>query len=180
MDAAIDRRSVVCEHRGVPAVSRLLAPIGGVLVAVGVFVPYAEAEGDGYAIFDPDQLEFTWGFAFEPLAVAIASFAPLVVHRVSPRLLAMLLAAIGAQTALMYLGYLLLSTNEAYDPSFGALIGIAGSALIFTAGVIGLRAPATEPAPDTTSLPPSGWYPDPTGEAAERFWDGSAWADHTR
>jgi hypothetical protein len=117
----------------------VLSPTGGVLVALGVFIPYAQIDGDGFAIFDPDQLEWTYAFALEPLAVALAAFAPLVFRRVSPRLLAMLLAAIGAQTALMYFGYLVLSTSAGYDPSFGAEVGLAGALLIFAAGVIGLR-----------------------------------------
>ena len=25
---------------------------------------------------------------------------------------------------------------------------------------------------------PAGWYPDPSGEHASRYWDGSAWTDH--
>lgn len=28
--------------------------------------------------------------------------------------------------------------------------------------------------------PPPGWYPDPSGVAGSRWWDGTAWADHTR
>jgi hypothetical protein len=171
----------VCEHRDVPAVSRLLAPIGGVLVAVGVFVPYAEVDGEGVSVFDPDALEWTWAFALEPLAVALASFAALVLRRVSPRLLAMLLAAIGAQTALMYFGYLVLSASDGYDASFGAEVGLAGALLILAAGAIGLRgSPATETEGGTGHLPRSGWYPDPTGRATERYWDGTAWAEETR
>lgn len=26
--------------------------------------------------------------------------------------------------------------------------------------------------------PPEGWYPDPTGESAQRYWDGAAWTAH--
>ena len=26
---------------------------------------------------------------------------------------------------------------------------------------------------------PAGWYPDPQGVAAQRYWDGSTWTDHT-
>jgi uncharacterized protein DUF2510 len=25
---------------------------------------------------------------------------------------------------------------------------------------------------------PAGWYPDPTGQADQRYWDGNAWTDH--
>jgi uncharacterized protein YxjI len=26
--------------------------------------------------------------------------------------------------------------------------------------------------------PPAGWYPDPSGQFAQRYWDGAAWTDH--
>jgi uncharacterized protein YxjI len=26
--------------------------------------------------------------------------------------------------------------------------------------------------------PPAGWYPDPSGHAEQRYWDGTAWTDH--
>lgn len=34
---------------------------------------------------------------------------------------------------------------------------------------------------DTSGQPPTpaGWYPDPQGQAAQRYWDGSQWTDHT-
>jgi hypothetical protein len=31
-----------------------------------------------------------------------------------------------------------------------------------------------------TRNPDSGWYPDPSGKAMERWWDGTAWSDQTR
>jgi Protein of unknown function (DUF2510) len=27
-------------------------------------------------------------------------------------------------------------------------------------------------------LPPAGWYPDPTGTQAVRYWDGARWSGH--
>ena len=30
-----------------------------------------------------------------------------------------------------------------------------------------------------TTATPAGWYPDPNGVAAQRYWDGAAWAEHT-
>jgi membrane protease YdiL (CAAX protease family) len=32
----------------------------------------------------------------------------------------------------------------------------------------------------TDGLPPAGWYPDPAGAAAERWWDGRGWTGHLR
>ena len=36
---------------------------------------------------------------------------------------------------------------------------------------------ASMPAPSGGAA--AGWYPDPTGAAAQRYWDGSSWTDHT-
>jgi hypothetical protein len=30
------------------------------------------------------------------------------------------------------------------------------------------------------SLPPAGWYPDPSGQPGERWWDGRGWSEHVR
>jgi putative membrane protein len=38
------------------------------------------------------------------------------------------------------------------------------------------HAPAASPAPDAI---PAGWYPDPSGRYRSRYWDGTAWTDHT-
>lgn len=43
-------------------------------------------------------------------------------------------------------------------------------------------AAAPEPAaqePAAAPLPPANWYPDPSGQARLRYWDGSRWTDHT-
>ena len=32
----------------------------------------------------------------------------------------------------------------------------------------------------TSRRPPAGWYLDPAGQSAQRWWDGSHWTDHTR
>lgn len=42
-----------------------------------------------------------------------------------------------------------------------------------------LTALLDRPRPDP-GAPRPGWYPDPEGEAALRFWDGTAWARHVR
>ena len=39
-----------------------------------------------------------------------------------------------------------------------------------------VAAPAAAVAATAT---PAGWYPDPNGAAAQRYWDGSAWTEHT-
>lgn len=30
-----------------------------------------------------------------------------------------------------------------------------------------------------SDLPPAGWYPDPSDETRQRYWDGETWTDHT-
>jgi uncharacterized RDD family membrane protein YckC len=39
--------------------------------------------------------------------------------------------------------------------------------------------PAQPPPPAAPPLPPANWYPDPSGHARLRYWDGSRWTDHT-
>lgn len=44
--------------------------------------------------------------------------------------------------------------------------------------------PAIEPAPLSVSdspppAPPAGWYADPAGGSAQRYWDGQRWTEHT-
>jgi hypothetical protein len=33
--------------------------------------------------------------------------------------------------------------------------------------------------PQAPALPPPGWHPDPWGQAAQRYWDGASWTQHT-
>jgi Protein of unknown function (DUF2510) len=40
-------------------------------------------------------------------------------------------------------------------------------------------APAAAPSIPPPRLPPAGWYEDPEGTAAHRFWDGRSWTEHT-
>jgi uncharacterized RDD family membrane protein YckC len=35
------------------------------------------------------------------------------------------------------------------------------------------------PPPPPPALPPAGWYPDPAGQEAQRWWDGTSWTVHT-
>jgi hypothetical protein len=39
--------------------------------------------------------------------------------------------------------------------------------------------PATPPPPVPPPVAPAGWYPDPHHQAAQRYWDGAGWTDHT-
>jgi hypothetical protein len=39
--------------------------------------------------------------------------------------------------------------------------------------------PAAAVATPTAAAAPAGWYPDPHGVAAQRYWDGATWTQHT-
>ncbi len=39
--------------------------------------------------------------------------------------------------------------------------------------------PQPQPQPPQPSMPPANWYPDPSGNARLRYWDGARWTDHT-
>jgi hypothetical protein len=179
-----DEPSGGCVTIGAMSVAaKALSTVGAGLVALAVFVPYAEFEGESSRILDLDAFDVTYGFALEPLAVAAAALSPLVLVRVSAPILGMLLAAVGAQTALMFFGYLTTSLNGSGDTRAGAIIGIVGALLILTAGIIGLRAGEPESGAVRTveeALPPAGWYPDPTGAASERHWNGRRWTEDAR
>ena len=52
---------------------------------------------------------------------------------------------------------------------FGLVFGFLGI------GIIGLLV-VLSGLPMKSVLPPSGWYPDPVGQAEYQYWDGTAWA----
>jgi uncharacterized RDD family membrane protein YckC len=39
--------------------------------------------------------------------------------------------------------------------------------------------PQQPPQPASPPMPPANWYPDPSGHARLRYWDGARWTDHT-
>ncbi|MCP9622161.1 DUF2510 domain-containing protein [Nocardia otitidiscaviarum] len=38
--------------------------------------------------------------------------------------------------------------------------------------------PPVQPSVPSSALPPPGWYPDPSGIARLRWWDGVRWTEH--
>jgi Protein of unknown function (DUF2510) len=46
-------------------------------------------------------------------------------------------------------------------------------------GASATTTPATAPATPTNPSVPAGWYTDPAGRYELRYWDGSAWTEHT-
>jgi hypothetical protein len=55
--------------------------------------------------------------------------------------------------------------------AIGWLIAIGFGAV----AVVALLRRAT---PVAQAMPP-GWFPDPSGQASQRYWDGTTWTDHT-
>ena len=161
----------------------LLAFTGAVLLGLGCWLPYSSSGDTEFAVFQrhggaSGQIYF----AVEPAAVMVvaAALGLMLLRSKLPAVWTGVLMAIGAQTALMWLGYLGSSLTA---PSYGAgqgphvkaggWIGLAGSLVIAVASVVALRASTAE------ALPPAGWYADPAGEDQLRYWSGSFWTDYT-
>jgi hypothetical protein len=161
----------------------LLALAGAVLLGLGCWLPYSSSGNTEFAVFQRHGgASGQMYFAVEPAAVMVvaAALSLMLLRSSLPAVWTGVLMAIGAQTMLMWVGYL---GSLLTAPSYGAgqgphvkeggWIGVAGSLLIAAAGVVALRASAGE------ALPPAGWYADPTGEDQLRYWSGSFWTEHT-
>ena len=61
------------------------------------------------------------------------------------------------------------SSSVTFLPLILAVLVLAGLAAIVVAVLMSNRASALA----------AGWYPDPYGQAALRFWDGRGWTGHT-
>lgn len=126
--------------------ARALALVGAALLVAGVFVPIngGGAAGYRYALYDNAvDLDLRW-FALEPLAVAAGAVFIVGLSIVwRERALFALLAAAGAQTTLLFAGYV---GNSIFGPdsynSFGAgsALGIAGGLAVLGAGISGFIA----------------------------------------
>ncbi len=161
----------------------LLALTGAALLGLGCWLPYSSSGGTEFAVFQRHSgASGQLYFAVEPAAVmVVAAVLGLMLLRSSlPAVWTGVLMAIGAQTALMWVGYLGSTlTGSSYGAGQGphvkegGWIGLAGSLLIAAAGVVALRTSTAE------ALPPAGWYADPTGGEQLRYWSGSFWTEHT-
>jgi hypothetical protein len=163
----------------------LLALAGAVLLGLGCWLPYSSSGDTEFAVFQrhggaSGQLYF----AVEPAAVmVVAAVLGLMLLRSSlPAVWTGVLMSIGAQTTLMWVGYLGSSlTAQSYGAGQGphveegGWIGLAGSLLIAAAGVVALRAASTS----AEALPTAGWYVDPTDPDQLRYWSGWFWTEHT-
>jgi hypothetical protein len=56
---------------------------------------------------------------------------------------------------------------------------LAGPARSAASGTGPAGVPASFSADSPPPTPPPGWYADPAGESAQRYWDGQTWTEHT-
>ncbi|MGB7163522.1 MAG: DUF2510 domain-containing protein, partial [Mycobacterium sp.] len=74
--------------------------------------------------------------------------------------------------------FVLGNTNYWVRMKFHKDVAAADAALtaMMQRGEPGLAATAAPLGQQSGSLPPAGWYPDPTGGSDKRYWDGEQWA----
>jgi hypothetical protein len=161
----------------------LLALAGAVLLGLGCWLPYSSQSGTDFEVFQRDGFSGQLYYAVEPAVVMIlaAALGLILLRGPLPVVWAGVLGAVGAQTALLWVGNLGYSLSadfgDGHGPNVkaGGWIGLAGSLVIAAAGVVLLRAVSTS----AETLPPAGWYADPTGEDQFRYWSGAFWSEHT-
>jgi uncharacterized protein DUF2510 len=156
-----------------------VALIGAVVLGLGCWLPYESSDGIDYEIFQRHQPHAVLYFAVEPAAVMVVAAVLGVLLMRAPLHVAFAgaLIAMGCQTALMWVGYLgnSLTSDFGGHVKAGGWIGLLGSLVIASAGLIALRASST---PAGTAQP-AGWYDDPEEPARLRYWSGSTWTEHT-
>lgn len=95
--------------------------------------------------------------------------------------------ALATGLSMMLLGQWFSAGQETYSGyESGYWICVAAAAVMSVGGLLGLAAGAGEPGHEgaraaglTGSLPAPGWYADPENPAAQRYWSGTAWTEHT-
>jgi hypothetical protein len=183
----------VVEWATVPILTRVLAPVGAIAMAGGLFVPYMAYDPgpstENVQIVDFDDLSYIYVGLNVLVAALAAAVIPFVLR--SYDLCGWLLITLGGLSFLSFLQYAINPVRGGEDSLFlrpGGIIGLIGALLVVAAGVVALRtwAPtrpvqtATPYRPQAPIPPPRGWYPDPAGSATERYWDGTNWSNETR
>jgi hypothetical protein len=162
---------------------RLTALAGVAGIVVGIFVPYASGGAKVLLVNSTDGFRVTIPDAITPFAVVIAA-AVLALVPSAGRRVGAALAGLGGVTAVFFLGVVLRVVVVPYG-SFhylraGGFVGLVGGVLLLVVGMVALsagqqaRRPAAVAAVVSQVAPP-GWYPDPSGQARERYWDGQVW-----
>jgi hypothetical protein len=182
---------------------RVVALAGAGAMVAAVFVPI---DRGGAKLLDvthgSDAVRQTGSAAVPATGAAIAILVLALVPRAGRRAAAAI-AGIGGVVALYFLFVVLSIEVPVHHIPFrdlraGAFIGLVGGLAALAAGMIGALGPeptAAQPvagaaavleptrqatAHEATALAPAGWYPDPSGQARERYWDGHSWTESAR
>jgi hypothetical protein len=178
---------------------RLLVAAGGLLALIGLFLPLYTGDFDSVNAWEALRVTDVVSLL---IAVGALGAAAVSVFAAAGLLLALSLllgttlfgivltnivevpgASIGAGGYLGLLGAIAVAAGAvvALSPALARGLAAGGIATLDFAAFARSRARAPgEGSAEVAELPPAGWYPDPTGRAEQRFWDGSAWTEETQ
>jgi hypothetical protein len=165
-------------------IGRILLVTASALGLLAMFLPWAgggdnSSENAWQALRGGDIIVCVLGLTALGLGIALF-FANRVALRAAATIASWLVAAVVLSTAAVI---------------FTGKVGIYLDAVLWIAAGVGatlvlLAVPATAGAGVATARPatgstspattPAGWYPDPSGAAAQRYWSGTAWTDQVR
>lgn len=175
---------------------KLLVVISGIVLLVAIAaLHYESSVGGDVTIWHVSEASGTTEIAVGGLAVVVAfasfwtttGFLPTITLGLAAYLIGQFFPS-GGQTYSSYEIGFGLAAGASIAMAVGAIIAVAGCSRRHRAAANPARAHAgtatSATAPGSTApretLPPAGWYPDPSKEAAERFWAGDQWTAQTR
>lgn len=177
-----------------PIIGRGIAAGGGVLTLISMFLPWFKFEDGSTNLWKATPRA---DIALCIIAVAVVGLA-IAGMLAQLRILDVLLAVLSAAAFGFTLSYAIDYNadfggwGELVSP-IGPALSLAGALLAVlltpavTSGGQAMPAPSGAPAPDDLAppppqavTPPAGWYTDPSGQASERYWSGSAWTGQIR
>jgi hypothetical protein len=186
---------VIASVSPIGLVGRALAAVGAVLMGVSLFLDVAE--GSSFSYWDEFRridvvILVLAAFALVLLALSFVSFEVACLFGVG------VIGGFGIGFFSIYF------IELSFDKGIGAWLANVGSALLLIGALVallpamarragrthqpallGADAAPTTPAPASTpatvtSSPAPGWYPDPSGRARLRYWDGRTWTEQTQ
>jgi Protein of unknown function (DUF2510) len=166
--------------------------LGRALAAFGALIWIAALFMDLYSGFDSSKWDIYRRVDVISLLLAAAAVLLLIVSvAVAEQLLLFVVGAIGGW--LLSFGVADLVESRGPDIAVGGYSAVLGAGLVTAGAAVALipalgARPGDEqqlaflPAEAETSpaAPAAGWYPDPTGQASLRYWDGQAWGEQTQ